>query len=328
MPPITWCAAYSEDDLTVGANIDKRCVILGGCGFLGSVVARRLLANGWQIRVFDKDGVDTWRLHGVLPHLELCTGDFMNAGDLSRAIEGMPTVLHFVGTTIPQSSMNDIPFDIETNLLPTVRLLELMRTRHAQRLVFASSGGTVYGVAARRRPLLESDPTEPISSYGVSKLAIEKYIQLFSYNYGLPYVILRLANPYGESQSVGRPQGAVGVFLHKALHGEEISIWGDGSVVRDFIYETDVANAVETTLGTDIPSGVYNIGSGVGSSLNQILETIRNTCSVTCKVSYDPSRTFDVPYNVLDIGKIGRAAGWCPEFSLADGLRRMLSALV
>lgn len=308
-------------------ELDKRCVILGGCGFLGSVVARRLLASGWHVRVFDKEGVDTWRLQGVLPQLELRTGDFMNAGDLARAIEGMPTVLHFVGTTIPQSSMNDIPFDIETNLLPTVRLLELMRARPSQRLVFASSGGTVYGVAAQHRPLLETDPTEPISSYGVSKLAVEKYIQLFGYNYGLPYVILRLANPYGESQSVGRPQGAVGVFLHKALRGEELSVWGDGSVVRDFIYEADVATATETVLTGAIPSGIYNIGSGVGTSLNDLIEALRQRCHLPCKVSYDPSRTFDVPYNVLAIDKIRRTTGWAPEFSLVDGLGRMLAVL-
>lgn len=308
-------------------NVDKRCVVLGGCGFLGSVVTRRLVEEGWMVRVFDKEGVDTWRLHTVLPRIELMTGDFMNVGDLSHAINDMPTVLHFIGTTIPQSSMNDIQFDIETNIVPTVRLLELMRERTAQRLIFASSGGTVYGVASHQRPFLETDPTEPIVSYGVSKLTIEKYIRLFGHNYGVPHVILRLANPYGESQSVARPQGAVGVFLHKALHGEEIGIWGDGSVVRDYIYEADVAAATVAVLAAGHLSGIYNVGSGVGTDLNELLDAIREVSGLPCRVTYDASRKFDVPCNILDIGKIKRDSGWSPRFTLADGLRLMLSAL-
>jgi UDP-glucose 4-epimerase len=312
--------------LIKGNKVNKRCVVLGGCGFLGSVLTRRLVADGWTVRVFDKEGVDTWRLQSVLPHIELMTGDFMNVADLSRAIDNMQTVLHFIGTTIPQSSMDDIQFDIETNVVSTVRLLELMRERKGQRLVYASSGGTVYGISSHQRPLLETDPTEPIASYGVSKLTIEKYIRLFSYNYGLPYVVLRLANPYGESQSIDRPQGAVGVFLHKALSGEEISIWGDGSVVRDYIYEADVATVTSAVLATKDLAGVYNVGSGIGLSLNGLLETIREVTGRACPVSYDPSRKFDVPFNVLDINKIKQASGWSPRFTLAEGLKQMLSA--
>lgn len=308
-------------------NVNKRCVVLGGCGFLGSVVTRRLVNEGWRVRVFDKEGVDTWRLHSVLSKIELMTGDFMNVADLSRAINDMPTVLHFIGTTIPQSSMNDIQFDIETNIVPTVRLLELMREQSGQRLLYASSGGTVYGIASSSRPLLETDPTEPIASYGVSKLTIEKYIRLFGYNYGVPHVILRLANPYGESQSVSRPQGAVGVFLHKVLQGEEIGIWGDGSVVRDYIYEADVASAIMAVLAVEKLSGIYNIGSGYGTNLNELLDTIREVTGLSCRVTYDPSRKFDVPCNILNIEKIQRASGWSPRFPLADGLRQMLSAL-
>ena len=306
-------------------KMNKRCVVLGGCGFLGSVVTRYLVADGWTVRVFDKEGVDTWRLQSVEPHIELMTGDFMNIADLSRAINNMPTVLHFIGTTILQSSMNDIQSDIETNVISTVRLLELMRECRGQRLVFASSGGTVYGIASHQS-IMETDSTEPIASYGVSKLAIEKYIRLFGYNYGLPHVILRLANPYGESQSVDRPQGAVGIFLHKALKGEEICIWGDGTVVRDFIYEADVASATIAVLTAEHLSGIYNVGSGVGTTLNELLDAIREVSGSPCKINYDTSRKFDVPCNILDIEKIKTDLGWSPSVTLTDGIRKMLSA--
>jgi len=302
--------------------------VLGGCGFLGSVVVRHLVGQGWQVRVFDKEGVDTVRLSSVLPSVELIHGDFMNIGDLARALENMPTVLHFIGTTIPQSSMNDIHFDIETNLLPTIRLLELMRSGPGQRLVYASSGGTVYGIAPEPRPLRESDVTDPISSYGISKLSIEKYIRLFGYNYGLPYNILRFANPYGESQHTARPQGAVGVFLHKIMHGEEIAIWGDGSVVRDYIYEEDIALATAAVLDTpQISSGIYNVGTGTGTSLNELLAIIRRVSGRDGRVCHDSSRSFDVPYNVLDVSRIAQETGWLPRYSLEDGIRRMMAGL-
>jgi UDP-glucose 4-epimerase len=310
------------------SNSNKRCLVLGGCGFLGSVIVRYLVVQGWHVRVFDKEGVDTARLLSVLPAVEMMYGDFMNIGDLVRALDDMPTVLHFIGTTIPQSSMTDIHFDIETNLLPTIRLLELMRVRPGQRLVYASSGGTVYGIASAQRPLRESDVTEPISSYGISKLSIEKYIRLFGYHYGLPYTILRFANPYGASQYTGRPQGAVGVFLHKVMQAEEIAIWGDGSVIRDYIYEEDVALSTAAVLGTPhTSSGIYNIGTGIGTSLNQLLAIVRRVSGRDGSVSYDASRSFDVPYNVLDVSKIAQETGWLPRYSLEDGIRKMVTGI-
>ena len=305
-------------------NQSKRCLVLGGCGFLGSVVVRHLVAQGWDVRVFDKEGVDTWRLNSVFSKIDFMTGDFLNVADLAVAIIDMPTVLHFIGTTIPQSSMNDIHYDIETNVLPTVHLLELMRDKPGQKLIYASSGGTVYGVAQQNRPLVETDSKEPISPYGVSKLMIEKYIQLFGHNFGLPYTILRFANPYGESQYVGRPQGAVGVFLHKALRGEEIMIWGDGSVVRDYIYEADIASVVIRILNSNNINGVYNVGSGKGTTLNELMKLIFETTGITCPVTYDNSRKFDVPYNVLDTTKIYQDTGWVPSHTLSDGLKNML----
>ncbi len=242
---------------------------------------------------------------------------------MTRALDGVSTVLHFIGTTIPQTSMNDIKYDVETNVLPTVRLLEILKDHPGTRLIFASSGGTVYGTSSQGRPLSENDPTEPISAYGISKLTAEKFIKLFSFNYGLRYVILRFSNPYGPSQNALRPQGAVGVFLNKALAGEEIAIWGDGTTIRDYIYEDDLGAAVAAAANSPSLQGVYNVGTGKGTSLNELVKMIRSTFAVDCRVVYQDERKFDVPYNVLDIGKLSAESGWMPAFTLLDGLKEM-----
>ena len=299
------------------------CLVLGGCGFLGSVIARRLVNDGINVRVFDKEGQDTYRIKSVLGKVDLQFGDFSNLGDLTRALDGVSTVLHFIGTTIPQSSINDIKYDVETNVIPTVRLLELLKDHPSTRIVFASSGGTVYGTSAPEHPLSENDPTEPISAYGISKLAVEKFIKLFSFNYGLPYAILRFSNPYGPSQNALRPQGAVGVFLNKALKGEEIVIWGDGTTVRDYIYENDLATAVVSIVKKPSLQGVYNVGTNKGTSLNEVVKLIQTTFSVECRIMYQQERKFDVPYNVLDTRKIQNGTGWKPAYTLAEGLKEM-----
>ena len=304
-------------------NRHNLCVVLGGCGFLGSVITRRMVDQGWRVRVFDKEGTDDFRLKPVRSKIEIIRGDFMNAGDIRRALQGSSTVLHFVGTTIPQTSMEDIDHDLHTNVLGTVRLLEVAREMKVERFIFSSSGGTVYGVPREFRPLRETDPTDPISAYGISKLMVEKYIHLFYANYRLPYVILRFSNPYGESQSVTRPQGAVSVMLDKALKGEEIQVWGDGSVVRDYLYEEDLAEAVESVLEHPRLEGIFNVGTGKGTSLNQLVDMIQRTHNVDVKVTYTPSRTFDVPYNVLDISKIGGTTGWKPQHFLQERIAAM-----
>jgi len=301
--------------------------VLGGCGFLGSVVTRHLVAKKYSVRVLDKEGQNTNRIKSVLPKIDLQFGDFSNLGDLTHALDGVKTVLHFIGTTIPQTSMNDIEFDVETNVLPTVRLLELLKERKGTRLIFSSSGGTVYGASEPGKPLNERDQTEPISAYGISKLTVEKYIRLFSINYDLPSVILRFSNPYGPSQHPTRPQGAVGVFIQKARLGEEIVIWGDGTVVRDYLFEEDLGAAVTSVVEKSVDDGIYNVGSGVGTSLRELILRIEQTYRVKCKTKYVTKRRFDVPYNVLDIGKISSETGWRPRSTLLDGLQTMKTSL-
>ncbi|WP_244540176.1 NAD-dependent epimerase/dehydratase family protein [Kaistia soli] len=286
-----------------------------------------LAAAGHAVRSFRRSSAaghsPLTSLHGNPPGtIEIFSGDFLSKDDLKRALEDVDVCYHLISTTIASTSNADPTFDVGTNVLGTLRLLETAVAAGTKRIVFASSGGTVYGVP-RSVPITEDHPTDPISSYGITKLAIEKYLHLYHSLHGLDYVVLRLANPYGERQRLLAQQGAVAVFLGRVLRGEEIVIWGDGEAVRDFVYVGDVIDAFVAAaepLRTD--ERVLNIGSGCGCSLNMILDAIEAVTGRTTLRRYTPGRVFDVPVNVLDIAAARRSLGWAPQVDLKEGLRR------
>src|SRR5262245_50406486 len=275
------------------------CLVLGGAGFIGSHLVDALKAAGHRVSVFDR------------PH------EFLDPADLERSLPGAELVFHLISTTGPKDSNDNPARDIESNVAATARLLELCRQHRPRRLVFISTGGAVYGVP-RATPIPETHPTDPISSYGIHKLAIEKYLHLAHVLYGLDYRILRVANAYGERQRTDRAQGAVAVFLERALRGEPIQIWGDGSVVRDYVYVGDIVAALLKAATHEGEHRVFNIGSGHGVSLNQLVERIGAVVGRSPVVQYTPARRFVVPQNVLDISLAQRELDWQPGTSLAE----------
>jgi len=279
------------------------CLVLGGAGFIGSHLVDGLKAAGHEVRVFDR------------PH------EFLDPVELERSLPGAELVFHLISTTVPKNSNDNPALDIESNIAGTARLLELLRKHPPRRLVFISSGGTVYGVP-RVTPIRESHATDPISSYGIHKLAIEKYLHMNHALYGLDYRVLRVANAYGERQRTDKAQGAVAVFLERVLRGQPIQIWGDGSVVRDYVYVGDIAQAFLQVMQYQGEERVFNIGSGKGVSLNELVDAIGQVIGLRPAVEYTPGRRFDVPENVLDISRARQHLGWRPQMPLAEGLRR------
>ncbi|MDR6423168.1 UDP-glucose 4-epimerase [Paraburkholderia phenoliruptrix] len=300
----------------------RRCLVLGGRGFIGSHLIRALLAQGFLVRCFDRPQpgvrVGSEFKH---PNLERCDGDFVNPLDVSHALEGVDICFHLVSTTLPKSSNADPVFDVETNLLGTVRLLTQAVEFGVGKVIFVSSGGTVYGVP-RAVPLAETHPTEPVCSYGISKLAIEKYLALFHQQHGLDYAVLRLANPFGEGQRADSGQGAVAVFLGRILKGETLEVWGDGSVIRDYVYIEDVVNALLLSIDCKDDERVFNIGSGRGHSLNEVLDVLERTVGQRAIRRYRPARSFDVPASVLSIESARRSLGWSPKVGFDEGVER------
>jgi len=294
-------------------------LVLGGAGFIGSHLAEALAREGHRVRVFDRPHGD--RLPLFARGFELFTGDFLNPQALAPALEGVETVFHLVSTTLPKNSNDNPAYDVESNVLGTLRLLELCRASGVRKLVYVSSGGTVYG-PPRSVPVREDHPTEPISSYGVHKLTVEKYLHLEHHLHGLDYCVLRPPNLYGPRQRLDTAQGAVAVFLDRALRGEPIEIWGDGSVVRDYVYIVDAIDALLKAARFNGAPRVFNLGSGRGTSLKELVAAIEALLGRPVKVNYSAARALDVPVNVLDATAAARHLGWRASTPLAEGLRR------
>lgn len=300
------------------------CLLLGGGGFIGAAVADELLSAGASVRILERSEVQPPQHRVSHPSVEWMTGNFLDQGDIARAVAGVDAVFHLVSTTLPKSSNDDPVFDIQSNVGGTLHLLNQMVKNDVKRIVFASSGGTVYG-APEHMPIREDHPTNPLVSYGIAKLTIEKYLALYRRQYGLEPVVLRVANPYGWGQRLGVAQGVVGEFIKRALSGERIDIWGDGSVVRDYLYVSDVARAFRLAVDYQGAETLFNIGSGVGTSLNDLIASIEVILGHSIERKYSIGRSFDVPVSVLDISRARRELGWVPEVDLASGLQKTVA---
>jgi UDP-glucose 4-epimerase len=300
-----------------------RALVLGGGGFIGSHLVTALLAQGAQVRVLERPYRARMPSIPNHPSLEWQEGDFGNVQDIHRALKNVDVVFHLVSTTQPQSSNDDPSFDVESNLAATLRLLEQLRGTKTL-LIFASSGGTVYG-KPQHTPIPETHPTEPTCSYGIVKLAIEKYLALYQLLYGLDYRVMRIANPYGPGQEANRAQGVVGTFLSRVVHDEPIEVWGDGSVVRDYLYISDTVSSLLLAANYQGAERIFNIGSGGGQSVREIIAAVERVTGKKAQASYTAARKFDVPVSVLDIARARKELGWQPEIDLNEGLRLTLA---
>jgi UDP-glucose 4-epimerase len=299
-----------------------KIAILGGGGFIGSAITDRLLRDAHAIRIFERPRVEPYRVFTEDEDVEWFAGDFFSVNDVDRTIDGVDLVLHLISTTLPGNSNDDMVYDVQSNLVATLQLLNAMVARRVYRIVFISSGGTVYG-EPKYLPIDENHPTEPRVSYGITKLAIEKYLLLYQHLHGMNATILRVANPFGRRQRVQTAQGAAAAFLNKAMNGQPVEIWGDGSVVRDYIYVSDVAEAFARAVTYDGERSVFNISTGIGTSLNELIDLVERTVGREVVRVYRPSRRFDVPVNILDNSLARRELGWERRVTLGEGLALM-----
>lgn len=296
-------------------NNKIKTLVLGGGGFIGTHLVKELLSTGKSVRVLERP--NTMK---VLQHenLEWIEGDFGNKQDIIRSLQNVDVVFHLVSTTQPQTSNLNTLFDVKSNLLNTLVFLEEIKNMPEVKIIFLSSGGTVYGRPIQI-PIPETHPTYPQCSYGIVKLAIEKYLSLYHQMYGLNYRVLRLSNPYGPGQA-NPVQGVIGAFLMRISKGLELEVWGDGKIVRDYIYIGDAIDALLLTADYSGEFRVFNIGSGKGKSIQDIILAVESTIGKKAVVNYTEKREFDVPVSILDIQLAQNELKWKPKTSLNEGL--------
>jgi UDP-glucose 4-epimerase len=293
---------------------------------LGRSLADHLNARGYPLKIFDRPEAIVHRSREA-PGPIYCPGDFAGMEANDAIFENVSAVVHLVHSTTPSTSMLNIPFDAESNIVSSIRLLEAVRRHGIRRFLFISSGGTVYG-APVRLPVSENHPTSPLCAYGVSKLAIEQYVNFYARTYGIEGTVVRLANPYGRHQLVGTSIGAVANFLLRAARNQPIDVWGDGSIIRDYVHIDDVSEAIERLLVRPWRDyELYNLGSGKGCSLNELIALIGMVIGSKPAVRYLPPRDIDIPAIVLDSSKLEKEIGWRPTIELAEGIERLWNEL-
>lgn len=292
----------------------EKVLVVGGNGFIGSHLVDALLDDNYQVSVYDlsKD-----KIRGELDDVTYYYGSIEEMALLERAVEPQEIIIHLVSTTVPGSSNKNMAFDIRTNLIASVNLLQIMKNLGKERIIYLSSGGTVYG-NTETYPIPESHILEPISSYGIVKLAVEKYLLMFQELYGLKPLIFRPANIYGPRQNIDKPQGVTGHFIKNILLGKEISVWGDGEVRKDYLYVNDLVTAIIKGIESR-KQGIFNIGSGSDDSINDIIDILKEF--VDFEIDYQEARQFDVKKVSLDITAIKKELDWLPKVSLKEGVK-------
>ncbi len=303
-------------------DLPSRVAVIGA-GFIGTHTAAALLDAGVQTSVITRSPPDA-RKQRLLAGARLAVADANSAELIRPHLADVDHVVFCASGLMPAESNRDPVADAHLSLPPLINVLEILRRTGGPGLTFLSSGGTVYG-PSRAALIGEDHPTEPVTSYGIMKLAGEKYVRMYEQLYGLPATILRCANVYGEHQPATRSQGVVAVMLDRASRAEPVPLYGDGSIVRDFVYVGDVARLIRDSLRVADKPPIVNVGSGDGCSLSRLVELIGAAVGRPVAVERRPDRGFDVARMVLDIAVARTVFAFAPT-PLAEGLRRTVAA--
>ncbi|MEI9425510.1 NAD-dependent epimerase/dehydratase family protein [Mesorhizobium sp. Cs1299R1N1] len=284
-----------------------KCVVLGGGGFLGSHVCRSLFRIGSTVRSFGR-GLPLHKIEGV----EYILGDFTDESSVANAIAGFDVVYHLIHATTPATANVEMVGDVQRSVMSTIKLLDACVSLGIKRVIFVSSGGTVYGTNVNI-PLKEDQPTSPISAYGANKVTIENYLRVFYQIHGLQYYIARVSNPFGPLQTGSKNQGLIPTVAKSIINGDPINIFGDGSNVRDYIFVDDLIQFFEKLIGYESNERVFNVGGGQGKSILEIVHAVERRLGKPADLKFLPARPFDVPSNVLCIERAKQEVGWSPE---------------
>jgi UDP-glucose 4-epimerase len=298
-----------------------KILVTGGAGFIGSNVSDALVKDGHEVAVVDN--LSTGKEENINPEVKFYNIDLLDLESLELVFrEFKPDVVnHHAAQIDVRKSVEDPAFDAETNIIGSINLFELSINYGVRRIIFASTGGALYG-EPKALPASEDTPIEPLSPYGVAKYCVENYLNYFKRLYGVERVILRYANVYGPRQDPLGEAGVVAIFTGKILKGEKPVIFGDGIQTRDYVYVEDVVKA--NVLALEGKEGTYNIGTGKETSVNELIEVFSKVLGREIKPEYAPPRIGEVHRISLDGEKAKRELSFVPNYSLPEGIRKTI----
>lgn len=297
--------------------------IYGANGFIGRHLIDRLKLSGRPLRAVSRQFDPGFRRQHE-DEIEFATCDLRDSDATTATLQGVETVVQLISTSTPAQQNHHAVADIRENVIPHVDFLQAAVDAGVRRYIFLSSGGTVYGAGAET-PTREDAPTNPISSHALTKLTIEKYLQMHGHVDQLDYVILRVANPFGPGQTFRKGQGLIPAVLALHRNNQPVRIMGDGGMRRDFIYIDDLIDAVDAVVRRDdVRQTIINLGSGESRSVLEVIEAIEGLLGVRFKREYVEMRSTDVDISVLNIDRARELLGWAPRTGFHDGLLRTL----
>ena len=296
----------------------------GARGFIGSYLLRYIRSRKMgtvrvllrKVTVIDEDG-DT----------EIVYGDLLSLKDCEHFVQGLDLIVYLAHCNVPVNSDLDQPKDALSNMIPLLNLLHAIETYKTKpHIVYFSSGGAIYGRRAERVPFRETDPCQPLSSYGIQKLAAEHYLRLAAEKGHITCTVLRLGNAYGTVLPRHRMQGLIGVAVNQVLHQSPVRIFGSLENIRDYVHLDDVCAIVEKVISRKDPFAIFNVGSGRGYSVADVLQNIRDCMDSPLKVEVieDPEwGRWLSDWVVLDIDKARTEFGWVPVVDFRAAIRAM-----
>lgn len=298
----------------------ENVLIIGGSGFIGTFLSKKLQEK-YNVFIYDKNEPNN-DYKGMF-----IKGNFVDEYNFYDILKEhkIDIVFHMLSTTVPMDKLDHIEDEILMNVIPSIRLFKAMLNADVKRLIFASSGGTVYG-EYNGAPHKCEDNTNPISSYGIQKNMIEKYIEIFNLYYDMEFITVRISNPYGVWKSKNRFQGIIPIFLDRLISDSEIVVYGE--TVRDYIFIDDLINALLLLIDYKGIKRIFNIGTGVGHSISQIIEILELKIGKKFKkINYDQIRKCDVKENILDISDTVCELNWIPRYNIEEGVNDIIKKM-
>lgn len=308
------------------SKVSKRYLVLGANGFIGSHVVDRLALTGNSVFAYDRFSSGSTRFVAK-NNVELVKADISDEMSLGNAMEKADFLIHCFSGTTPSSADADPYSDINKNVLTSIRIFEIAAKKNIKKIIFISSGGAVYGSRAEKGVVTEDDRPEPISPYGICKLTIEHYLNYYHRKYGLDYIIYRLTNPYGPRQQVKHNQGVIPLFIGNIMRGEPITVFGDGSMSRDYIYIEDAVEMMLKGLQAQTKHNLYNIGSGNQNSLIEIVKLLKELSKKPIEVVHKEAPKTFLEKTPISMERYEKEFGPPNTTSLAEGIRKTLESL-